>query len=519
MKHSILLFLVSITFIAFSCTNAKMDETPEEPVVVDPELLPDTTFSSVEAIDYDIEIVDSTVSGDLKFTHSEYTDTLSALTFRGNPFRNADFHATVKGRPTKIVKDWEFETGKGKLSAFGGSWMGGNGWSGQPLYVQWPDSIAQLMKKAPGVTAEFDSTEVIVSSMCGEIYFLNPKTGKETRKPLDGGAVLKGTASLDPSYNGNLYVGQGVAWRGDVMGNQAFNLYTMERTFYNPRDPKARRGWNAFDSSAICAGGFLFWASENGTFYKYIRENGTIRLHSALRYTQKGHGAPGMESSIAVYSNYGYVSDNAGNFLCINLNNLKPVWRYDNQDDSDPSPIIELENGVPYIYTCCEVDKRGTNKPARLIKLNGLTGQEVWCHEEICQRWYRSANSQSDGGYFATPLLGKGNCANMILATPCKHGKEKSILLAIDRKTGKEIYRTQLLRYVWSSMIGFYNEKNELYIFLGDCSGNVYLIEGKTGKIIYTEKVGNNFEATPVAFGNSVVLGTRGYTIYKLSIL
>lgn len=112
---------IFLAFIAFSCTNVKTDETPEEPVVVEPELLPDTTFSSVEVLDYEIEIVDSRVSGDLKFTHSEYTDTLSALTFRGNPFRDADFHATVKGRPTKIVKDWEFETGMGKPSAFGGS--------------------------------------------------------------------------------------------------------------------------------------------------------------------------------------------------------------------------------------------------------------------------------------------------------------------------------------------------------------------------------------------------------------
>lgn len=509
--------LLAVSLSAVSCKNVIIEEDAE-PAIVEPEILPDTAYSSTEVLDYDIELADTTVSGNLQFTHSEYTDTLSALTFRGNNFRNGDFHATVKGNPTKIVTDWVFETGMGKPSSYGGSWMGGNGWTGQPLYVQWPDSIAQLMKKAPGVTSELDSTEIIVASMCGEIYFINPTTGKPTRQQLDGGAVQKGTPSLDPSYNGNLYVGQGVAWKGDVMGNQAFNLLTMERTFYNPHDPKARRHWNAFDSSAICAGGFLFWAGENGTIYKYIREQGTIRLHSALRYSVKGQGAPGMESSMAVYSNYGYVSDNGGNVICVNLNTMKPVWRYDNKDDSDSSPVIELENGVPFVYTACEVDRRGTNQPARLTKLNGLTGEEVWCHEEICARWHRGGNDFSDGGYFGTPLLGKGNCENIIFVTPCKHGAEQGYILAIDRKNGKEIYRTKLKRYAWSSMAGFYNENNELYIFLGDCIGNVYLVEGKSGKIIYTAEVGNNFEGSPLAFGNSVVIGSRGNKIFKLSI-
>jgi len=513
------LSLAVATFLWTSCTNeTKVDDSIDEPKIVEPDLLPDTTFSSVEELDFEVEVVDTTVSGNLKFTHSEYQDTVSQLTFRGNNFRNADFHGKVKGRPSKIVVDWTYETTQGRPSTIGGSWGGGNGWTGQPLYVQWPDSIAQLMKKAPGVTAELDSVEIIVGSLSGEIYFIDPVTGKNTREPLDGGAVLKGTPSIDPSWNGNLYVGQGVAFVGGTLGNEAFNLFSMKQIHYMPYDPKCRRGWNAFDSSAICAGGFLFWPGENGTLYKYIREADTLKLHSALRYNVKGHGAAGMESSMAVYSNYGYVSDSEGNILCVNLNTLKPVWRYNNLDDSDVSPVLELEDGVPYIYTGCEVDKRGTNQPARLTKINGLTGEEVWCHEELCLRPMVNGGEFMDGGYFGTPLLGKGNCENLIFATPCKHGKEHGYILAVDRKTGKEVYRTQLKHYAWSSMVGFYNEKNEMFIFLGDAIGNVYLVEGKTGKILFTEHYGNNFEASPVAFGNSVVVGSRGNQIIKMSI-
>lgn len=518
-KKTYILSLAAAALLLASCKDAAPEEDIAEPVIEEPEILPDTAFASVDDLDYAVEIIDSTVSGQMKFTHSEYQDTVSQLTFRGNPFRNADFHGKVKGKPSKIVVDWTYETAQGRPATIGGSWGGGNGWTGQPLYVQWPDSIAKLMKQAPGVTAELDSVELIVGSLCGEIYFINPTTGKNTREPLDGGAVLKGTPSVDPSWNGNLYVGQGVPFVGGTMGNEAFNLFTMQRIHYMPRDPKCRRGWNAFDSSAVSAGGFLFWPGENGTLYKYIREADSLKLHSAMRYNVKGHGAAGMESSMAVYSNYGYVSDSEGNILCVNLNTLKPVWRYNNMDDSDTSPVLELENGVPYIYTCCEVDKRGSNQPARLTKINGLTGQEIWCHEEVCLRPSRGKGEFMDGGYFGTPLLGKGNCENLIFATPCKHGTERCYILAIDRKTGKEVYRTQLKHYAWSSMVGFYNEQNEMYIFHGDAIGNVYLVEGKTGKILFTERYGKNFEASPVAFGNSVVVGSRGNEILKMSIL
>ena len=52
---------------------------------------------------------------------------------------------------------------------------------------------------------------------------------------------------------------------------------------------------------------------------------------------------------MAVYSNYGYTADNHGNILCINLNTMKPVWRYDYRDDNDSSPVVGVEDGKPYI--------------------------------------------------------------------------------------------------------------------------------------------------------------------------
>ena len=69
--------------------------------------------------------------------------------------------------------------------------------------------------------------------------------------------------------------------------------------------------------------------------------------------------------------------------------------------------------------------------------------------------------------------------------------------------------------YSWSSPVAFYNENNELFIVLGDTSGRLYLIEGKSGKILFDKVFGSNFESSPVVVGNSLVVGSRGSSVYK----
>ena len=72
--------------------------------------------------------------------------------------------------------------------------------------------------------------------------------------------------------------------------------------------------------------------------------------------------------------------------------------------------------------------------------------------------------------------------------------------------------------YAWSSPVGFYNEKNELFIVVGDTYGYLYLIEGKSGRVIYDERFGVNFESSPVVVGNTLVVGSRGQSVYKVHI-
>ena len=57
-----------------------------------------------------------------------------------------------------------------------------------------------------------------------------------------------------------------------------------------------------------------------------------------------------------------------------------------------------------------------------------------------------------------------------------------------------------------------------MFIFAGDSHGTAYLIEGKTGRIIYKENMVSNFESSPVVVGNQLVVGSRGNQICKFEI-
>ncbi len=496
-------------------TNVKPGDTATKSDVLTP--LPDTVFASAEALEYTITVFDSLTDGQLAWLNDPYEDVPGVFTFRGNHRRDADFHGTVQGRPDTVVIDWVFKTRyDGRVTSMG-TWGGGTGWTGQPLYVAWPDSCMERFRnESPALTRHFDKEEIIVGSLDAHVYFINFQTGDSSRRSFYTGNTIKGTASLDPTLNGNLYVGQGIPCI-QPFGALTFNLFSHKRTQMFGRDPKAWRNWQAYDSSPIRAGQFLFRLGENGTVYKYLCTGDTLKLHSTLRYRAGGRGAAGMESSMAVYRNYGYLSDNHGNVTCINLNSLQPVWHYFNHDDCDGSPVLEVDGEIPYLYTGCEIDKQREGN-GYLTKLNALTGEKVW--EATVEGRQTKFNNQSfDGGFYCTPLLGHGNCEHLVFANFVRNNPSLSgDFMAFNKQTGEVVYRVPLRQYAWSSPVALYNESGELFIFTGDTCGFVYLIDGATGEVLYKKLIGNNFESSPIVVDNHVVVGSRGQEIYRFTV-
>jgi len=479
--------------------------------------LPDTAYASASAITFVVESEDS-VETPLQYYDDPYEQQSGVLTFRKNLLRNADFGGRVVGTPDTIEIAWQVKTKYDTTRTRFGKWGGGSGWTGQPLFVRWTSEQMQAFRQVSAyLTEDFSNEEIIVGSLCGEAYFINFNNGRLSRQPLDLHNVVKGTPSLDPQWP-NLYVGQGVP-KGEPLGCQAFDLLSHERPFFFA-DPKAWRGWNAFDSSPIVAGGYLFWPGENGGLYKFARQQGgRLRLVSVLRYKVGGR-APGIESSICIYRNYGFFGDNHGNIICVNLNTMRPVWHYYNHDDSDGTIVCREEQGVPYLYAACEVDKQGFEGISYFVKLRALTGECVWERPVACNRVELPGGKVLDGGMYATPLLGTGDCDTLLFANVCRNGADGSEgeLMALRTSDGSVAYTVPYGCFAWSSPVGFLNEHDELFIFTGDSRGRAYLIRGSNGEVLCRRLVGYNFESSPCVVGNSAVVGCRGTNIYKFNI-
>ena len=166
----------------------------------------------------------------------------------------------------------------------------------------------------------------------------------------------------------------------------------------------------------------------------------------------------------------------------------------------------------------CEVDKQGDNGICYFVKLNGLTGQKVWEQQIECRK-LNLGGKHFDGGLYCTPLLGKGDCNNLIFANICQRNTSANAeFTAFDKSTGEVVYRVALNSFAWSSPVAFYNENNQMFVFTGDSSGFAYLIEAKTGKVLFKQHMVNNFESSPVVVDNHLVVGSRGREIYRFSV-
>lgn len=477
--------------------------------------LPDTVYASASKLKFTVDTFCDSVSGEINSLTDLYSNAPGSFTFRNGLARQANFGGTVKGTPSEISIDWTFKTQEDYSETSVGRWGGGTGWTGQPLYVEWPDSCIKRFKSNGAVNGDFTGKEIMVGSLYGSVYFIDFNTGKASRNAIPVGNPIKGTISLDPTLNGNLYVGQGVPGKRPF-GALAIDLYSNKQFHFFAEDPKAQRRWGAYDSSPVRLGQFLFRPGENGTVYKLIAGPGKLTMHSALRYTVNG-AAPGIEASMTVYRNYGFTADNHGNILAINLNTMKPVWLYQLGDDTDATPVLEIEEVKPYLYVGCEIDRQDVGS-AKFVKLNALDGSEIW-KTNIDGRRMNIDKKHFDGGFYSSALPGQGNCSHLIWANCVKNTSgQNGALVAIERASGKIAYETKLKYYAWSSPVGFINEKNEMFVVTGDCSGNIYIINGQDGTILTSSRIGSNFESSPVVVGNQLVIGSRGNSIFKLSI-
>lgn len=455
------------------------------------------------------------------FTSSDtYSDLEGVTCFRGSNLRDGGSFGYVGTDVNKLQKVWEVNIGAID------SWSG-VGWNGQPSIVKWPEDVKRYMNIYESKKKKSGLTEVIYAALDGYVHFLDLEDGKPTRDKLKIGAPIKGSLTIDPRGYPILYVGQGIDKNGGKYVSFAYRIFSLIdfKKLYEIKgnDSFAIRKWGAFDSTSLIDKNTdsFYLCGENGVFYSgklnTSYKAGKVTINPGIdkyRYQAKKTKERGVENSIAIYKSYGFFSDNDGVMQCLDLKTLKPVWTREVNDDTDSTIVLEREADALNLYTACEVDKQGSAGYSYVRKLDAATGKLLWENKYKC-----SYDSSTNGGALATPISGREDIKDLVIYNIARTPKYNSgILIALNKKSGKEVWRLSLDSYCWSSPVAVYSKAGKSYIVQCDSAGRAFLVEGISGKILDTISVGANVEGTPAVFNDTVVVGTRGCKIIGFKV-
>ena len=494
---------------------------------------PERLISST-AIMVDGEVVEQYESDyEINFDLPErYTELEGIVTFRGDNFRSGAAYGTAAVSSKTLTKAWSKSTSG--LSDTDGIYWSGSGWTGQPLIVKWPEATRKNISAMYDWAREKESlVEVIYATLDGHVYFYELTSGEYTREPLNLGFNYKGAGALDPRGYPILYVGSGVDSVNGRSRVKVVNLIDNSVMFeFGHNETFANRGWHMFDSSPLVSAETdqLIYPGENGILYiihlntKYNEQTGELSVDPDNIVKWKYNGVRsgsrywlGVESSAAIINNYIFLADNGGNLMCLDLNTLELVWVQDVLDDTNCSPVVDVEDGHPYIYisTSFHYGWRSYSTAAiPIFKIDAETGEIVWRTDYTCY-----TVQDLSGGVQGTIAVGKNKLSDMIFVPIARTpGASSGTLAALKKDTGEVVWEKETSMYSWSSPVDFYDADGNGYLLYCNSGFNMFLIDGKTGEQLDYMNLGGNIEASPAMYGNYAVVGTRAMRTYCIQV-
>jgi len=125
-------------------------------------------------------------------------------------------------------------------------------------------------------------------------------------------------------------------------------------------------------------------------------------------------------------------------------------------------------------------------------------------------------------GAMASPLVGEGEISDLVVFNINRLEIEKNtnsaVIYALDKMTGEVVWFEPLDAESVSSPIAVYDSTGKSYIVVGDEAGTLRLMDGFSGMTLSAINLNSAIQASPAAYGNTVVVGTSGGMLYFVGI-
>ena len=466
---------------------------------------------------------------------AKYSAQAGVLTFRGGPLRQNAASGTIEIEHAQLSVLRAIRTGAltEKYAGFGvGS---------QPLIVKWYKNIREMMNIKEDMRNTTAMKEVIFASTDGNIYFFDLDKQIYSREPIEIGFPMTMTPSLNPYGYPLLYVGQTADSVNGYTGNlglRVFNLIDQKllafRSGYDQAANTKKIGTIASSPIVETGSDTILYGAGNGMLYamsmntQFDLENAEISVSpttAAYGYTTNIRNASqGIPGSIAAYGDYVYFGDLAGTIQCVDMNTMQPVWAVNMDDSVIASVSLEVEEDNVYLYAGNVINRRAKSGPIRLVKIDAMTGEIVWQYAGELSGKFASAPAKNGlyAGLMASPLIGQGDINDLVIFNVNRvrldSKTNSAVVYALDKKTGEEVWSQTLDVDSVSSPVAVYQPDGKSYIVLGDDNGTLRLMDGYTGSTISTVNLGSAIQASPAAYGNTIVVGTTGGVVYFVEI-
>ena len=147
-------------------------------------------------------------------------------------------------------------------------------------------------------------------------------------------------------------------------------------------------------------------------------------------------------------------------------------------------------------------------------KIDAETGEIVWHTDYEC-----TTDDGVSGGVQSTIACGKNSLADYIYVTVAKTSDNASGVLACLRKSDGSKAWEDSSSYAWSSPVCVYNKDGSGKVLYCNSTGDIRLLDGKTGKQEDVLSVSEGvIEASPAVYENYAVVGTRDCKIWGIKL-